>query len=102
MSNKSSDNLEDLPLEYDFAEEDPKSLNRKYREFYGPGTEKYGIYPGVWSRKYGPAPLLGIVYADNEFLAERLAYDRGFNPSNCVPPRIRHLGQVRRVIQNQQ
>lgn len=88
----------DLTLE--FEDEDPKSLSKKYREFFGPGTEKYGIYPGVWSKKYGPAPLLGIVYADDEFLAERLAYDRGFNPSPCIPPRIRHLGSVRRVVQS--
>lgn len=73
----------------------PRELNLQYREFFGPGENKYGIYPPAWNPIYGRAPLIGIVYADNEFLAEKLAYDRGMSPSQSLPPKIRFLGAVK-------
>jgi len=57
-----------------------------YREFFGPGQFRFAIYPdGGWKTSWGKPPLLGLVNADDEFLAEKLAYDRGFaNPHNCT------------------
>lgn len=57
-----------------------------YREFFGNGQNKYLIFPDYWPKKWGNPPLLGIVWADNEFLAERIAYDRGVlpTPNNCT------------------
>lgn len=55
-----------------------------YREFFGPGEFRFAIYPDSgWKASWGKAPLLGIVNADDEFLAEKLAYDKGMaNPYN--------------------
>lgn len=56
-----------------------------YREFFGRGEHRFAIYPDSgWKASWGKPPLLGIVSADDEFLAEKLAYDRGMaNPNNC-------------------
>lgn len=64
-----------------------------YRSFYGRGENKYAIYPSYWPGSWGKAPLLGIVSADNEFLAERLAYDKGIlSPFNCTfQPKFKKL-----------
>lgn len=47
------------------------------RSFYGPGKFKWAIYPDYWKDKWGPKPVLGTVYADDEFIAEREAYNKG-------------------------
>ena len=70
--------------------------DQQYREFFGEGENKYGIFPPIWKAKWGKAPMLGIVRADNEFLAEKLAYDRGLNPCPSLPPKIKFLGVVTR------
>jgi hypothetical protein len=79
-----------------FEEEKESSL--MYRNFFGRGDFKFAIFPSHWKDAWGRAPLLGIVYADNEFLAERLAYDRGILPThfNCTfQPKIKNLGPNR-------
>lgn len=70
----------------------------QYREFYGRGEFRWAIYPATWKESWGRAPLLGIVAADDEFLAERLAYDKGIlNPHNCTfQPRFKNLGANRK------
>lgn len=50
---------------------------RRTRSFYGPGKFKWIIYPDYWKESWGPKPALGIVFADDEFYAEREAYNRG-------------------------
>lgn len=68
-----------------------------YRKFFGRGENKYGIYPPGWSENlYGRSPMLGIVYADDEFLAEKVAYDRGLVPGS-MPPVVKLLGAARRA-----
>jgi hypothetical protein len=58
--------------------------SQQYRAFIG-RANKYAVYPSYWAKSWGQAPLLGVVTADNEFLAERAAYDRGIlNPANCT------------------
>ena len=66
----------------------------QYKNFFGRGEHRFAIYPSYWKDSWGPAPLLGIVAADNAFLAERLAYDRGILPTsfNCTfQPKIKIL-----------
>lgn len=75
--------------------------DQMYREFFGRGENKYGIYPPAWNPKYGRAPLLGVVYADNEFLAAKLAYDRGISPSQCLTPRVKLLGTSKKIAEAQ-
>ena len=55
-----------------------------YRNFYGPGKFKYAIYPdNGWDiKRWGQKPLLGYVYADDEFYATREAYTKGLAPVN--------------------
>lgn len=68
-----------------------------YRKFFGRGENKYGVYPPSWNEEfYGRAPLLGIIYADDEFLAEKVAYDRGLVPGS-MPPVVKLLGPARRA-----
>ena len=56
-----------------------------YRNFYGPGNFLYAIYPDDgWSKKWGPKPLLGHVYADDEFYAAREAHSKKLAPVNCT------------------
>ena len=75
------------------SEEKEAFLN--YRNFFGPGDNKYAVYPSYWKDSWGKKPILGIVFADNEFLAEKLAYDIGILPTpfNCTfQPNIVYLG----------
>jgi|HigsolmetaAR204D_1030405.scaffolds.fasta_scaffold10916_4 hypothetical protein len=51
--------------------------NRSQNSFYGPGKYKFAIYPDYWKESWGEKPLLGYVWADDEFYAEREAYNRG-------------------------
>jgi len=55
-----------------------------YRNFFGPGAFKYAIYPdNNWNaKKWGAPPLLGFVWADDEFYAEREAYTKNLLPVN--------------------
>lgn len=85
----------------DFEREVKRAAILQYREFYGRGDYKFAIFPSYWKDAWGRAPLLGIVFADNEFLAERLAYDRGILPSPCnctFKPKIKNLGPTRKSI----
>lgn len=72
--------------------EDPDEL--RYREFFGRGEFRYAITPDFWKGSWGKPPILGIVAADNEFLAERIAFDKGIlNPYNCTfKPKFKNLG----------
>lgn len=49
----------------------------KPRGFYGHGKNKYAIYPDYWKKEWGQKPLLGYVWADDEFYAVREAYSKG-------------------------
>lgn len=85
----------------DFEKELERASILQYRNFYGKGDYKFAIYPSYWKDAWGRAPLLGIVFADNEFLAERLAYDRGILPSPCnctFKPKIKNLGAIRKSL----
>lgn len=63
----------------------PYMIELRYRQFFGRGENRYVIYPSYWAKTWGQPPVLGVVQADNEFLAEKLAYDRGLlNPHNCT------------------
>ena len=75
-------------------------LNGQYKQFFGRGEYRFAIYPSYWKDVWGKPPLLGIVMADNEFLAERLASDRGMiNPHNATfQPRFKNLGPNRKPI----
>lgn len=66
--------------------EDSENAEFKYQQFFGRGEKKYLITPSFWKSSWGKPPILGVVKADNEFLAERLAYDRGILPTpfNCT------------------
>jgi hypothetical protein len=57
---------------------------RRPRSFYGPGKFKWAIYPDWWPKRWGQKPLLGYVYADDEFYAEREAYNRGILTVNVT------------------
>lgn len=73
--------------------------NAQYKQFYGRGDFRFAIYPNNWKDAWGKPPLLGIVSADNEFLAERLAFDKGIlNPHNCTfQPKIKNIGVNRKL-----
>lgn len=51
--------------------------SRSNRSFYGPGKFKWVIYPDYWKESWGKRPVLGTVWADDEFYAVREAYNRG-------------------------
>lgn len=55
-----------------------------YRNFYGHGAAKYYIYPDDnWNtKKWGPKPLLGVVWADEPFYAIREAFTKQLLPVN--------------------
>lgn len=70
-----------------------------YRKFFGLGDNRYGIYPPGWSeQRHGKAPMLGIVFADDEFLAEKTAYDRDLY-RGTTPPVVKLLGPVKRTAE---
>jgi len=54
--------------------------------FYGRGSTLFFIYPDDnWrDRKWGPRPLLGMVWADDEFYATREAYTKGLLQVNAT------------------
>jgi hypothetical protein len=54
----------------------------KPRSFYGPGKFKYAIYPDYWKDSWGQKPLLGHVWADDEFYAIREAYSKNLLTMN--------------------
>lgn len=88
----------DLTNEIQFVDLSDRELNILYREFYGKGSNRFAFYAGAgWKPEWGNAPMFGIVVADDEFLAERLAYDRGLiNPFNCTfRYRIKNLGPAK-------
>jgi len=101
----SSTNVKTSEVEEFMSDEDRQAqkeaeqfAHNQYRNFFGRGEFKFAFYPSYWKDSWGRAPLLGIVFADNEFLAERLAYDRGVLPSafNCTfQPKIKNLGPGR-------
>jgi len=47
-----------------------------HRNFYGQGKFKFAIYPDYWKDTWGQKPLLGYVWADDEFYAEREAFSK--------------------------
>jgi len=61
------------------AHEEPR-----YRNVYGSGKFKWAIYPDYWKQSWGNKPMLGIIYADDEFYAEREAYSKGLLPVNAT------------------
>lgn len=50
---------------------------RSGRSYYNPDNVKFAIYPDYWKDSWGERPLLGHVWATEEFYAEREAYNRG-------------------------
>lgn len=90
----------DGPRKGAFKTAEERAADAQMREFYGRGDFRYAITPPGWDvKRYGKAPVIGIVHADNEFLAERLAYDRGIVGTQSARPGITNLGEVRKFIQ---
>jgi hypothetical protein len=58
------------------------TAHKPTRSFYGPGKFKYAIYPDFWKDSWGPKPLLGHVWADDEFYAIREAYSKNLLTMN--------------------
>ena len=86
-----------IPDGVEYFDVDPKwEGDTKYRQFFGRGENRYAVLPSYWAKTWGPVPLLGTVYADNEFLAERIAYDKGIiSPHNCTfQAKIKLIGPV--------
>lgn len=54
-----------------------RPAGRSSRSFYGTGKFKFAIYPDYWKESWGKRPMLGTVWADDEFYAVREAYNRG-------------------------
>lgn len=82
---------------------DSKEAKTQYRNFFGRGDFRFAFYPSYWAQSWGKPPLLGIVNADNEFLAEKLGYDLGILPSpfNCTfQYKIKNLGPSRNSNSN--
>ena len=74
------------------SDREDRGTAEQYRQFYGRGEFRYAVYPDFWKNSWGKVPLLGIVSADNEFLAERLALDRGFLKPVGSNFRFKNLG----------
>lgn len=76
---------------------------RKFKPRFNGVENLYAIYPDYWKKSWGPIPLLGHVRADNEFLAEREAYDRGLLTLNFTfKPRVVQVFYDNRNSNNQQ
>ena len=58
------------------------TVHKPTRSFYGPGKFKYAVYPDYWKDSWGQKPLLGHVWADDEFYAVREAYSRNLLTTN--------------------
>jgi hypothetical protein len=71
--------------EFSFSEkEDGLMAAAQYKFFFGKGKYRFLIIPDYWKENWGRPPTFGTVNADDEFLAQRLASDRGLiNPYNC-------------------
>lgn len=48
-----------------------------YRERDRSNMEKFIVVPDYWKSSWGDRPVLGVVYANNAFEGERMAYDKG-------------------------
>ena len=80
------------PAGLEFLGDDPAS---DYRAFYGRGEKKFAVYPAGWNfPKNGKPPVLGVVYADNAFLAARRACDLGFSHNRSMLPEVECIGNV--------
>lgn len=83
-----------------------KTFNRGPRKFQAEGDQKprrrrplgkyrWAVYPDYWKDSWGKKPLLGYVTADDEFYAEREAYNRGLLTVNYTfRPHCVNLGPV--------
>jgi hypothetical protein len=68
----------------------------RYRNVYGSGKYKWAIYPDYWKASWGPKPMLGIIYADDEFYAEREAYSKGLLTVNyTIRPQPVKIGEAK-------
>jgi hypothetical protein len=68
----------------------------RYRNVYGSGKFKWAIYPDYWKQSWGQKPMLGIIYADDEFYAEREAYSKGLLPVNfTIRPHAVKIGEAK-------
>ncbi|HET8686529.1 MAG TPA: hypothetical protein VFM18_07670 [Methanosarcina sp.] len=57
------------------------------------GKYLWEVYPDYWKESWGKIPLLGRVVADDEFYAEREAYNRGLLIVNYTfRPRVIKVG----------
>lgn len=63
---------------------DKPEVPRRPRSFYGPGKYKWAIYPDYWPKRWGQKPMIGYVFADDEFYAKREAYNRGLLTVNAT------------------
>ena len=72
-----------------------KEARQQYREFFGSGEFRYQVSATVYRSGKLTNVILGEVQADNEFLAEKLAYDYGLWRSQATPPIVTLLGPVK-------
>lgn len=64
--------------------------------FYGPGKFRWAVYPDFWPERWGRKPLLGFVFADDDFHATREAYNRGLLIQNrTFEPEVVCVGEAR-------
>ena len=64
------------------------------RQHYG--KYRWAVYPDYWKDSWGRKPLLGYVFADDEFYAVREAYNRGLLTVNFTfEPEVVNLGPAR-------
>lgn len=59
-----------------------RPFRKPFRSFYGSGKFKFAIYPDYWKDTWGQKPLLGYVWADDEFYAVREAYSKNLLTMN--------------------
>lgn len=60
------------------------------------GKYRWAVYPDYWKEKWGKRPLLGYVFADDEFYAVREAYNKGLLTVNFTfEPEVVNLGPAR-------
>lgn len=66
---------------------------KKPQSLYGRGQYKWEVTPDYWKLSWGEKPVLGHVYADDDFYAKRIAYDKGLLPYNYTfGPEVRNVG----------
>jgi len=95
----SNTEISTIAIESVSEKEQAAFASAQYRQFFGRGENRYAFYPDYWKGSWGKPPLLGIVSADNEFLAERIGFDKGIlNPYNCTfQPKIKLLGPNKKL-----